>query len=272
MKPFLQTFHKPSAATNIRGLKSIAVVFCIGACSLTQAAIIDFSGQLDLIIVDSGGAVYSGAPIGTDFFGAADDVSANGFISDGETLTAYTCCIAADGFDLVDNLILDAEFAAIINSLAGTFFVEGDTIDIIGIDGDAFTCCGGRIQINLQFVLDRDAFDNGSFDNYPPDWNHLLVAFFVIAEFDNAEEVIYLAAGVLDDADSDGFPDGIDNCPIAINPGQFDTDGDGVGNVCDDNGPPVDAGRPANPGPPSDPGPPAGTPGGGPPDNPGPPF
>jgi hypothetical protein len=253
MRPFLQHFHTSSAVAKIRGLKSIAVVLCMGACSLTHAAIIDFSGQLDLILEDLGG-VYSGTPIGTDFFGATDDVSANGFISDGETLTAFTCCIAADGFDLVDNLILDTEFAVIINSLAGTFFVAGDTIDIIGIDGDAFTCCGGRIQINLQFVLDRDAFDNGSFDNYPPDWSNLLVAFFVIGEFNESEEVIYLAAGLLDDADADGVPDGIDNCPIALNPNQIDSDGDGVGNLCDSTGPPIEPpgyfGRPEIPGPP----------------------
>ena len=256
MRPFLQTFHTPSAVAKIRGLKLIAVVFCIGACSLTHAAIINFSGQLDLILEDSGG-VYTGASLGTDFFGAVDDVTAIGFISDGTTLTAYTCCIDADGFDLVDNLILDAEFAAIINSLAGTFFVAGDTIDIIGIDGDAFTCCGGRIQVNLQFVLDRDTFDNGSFDNYPPDWNHLLVAFFLIAEFDTAEELIYGAAGVLDDADFDGIPDGIDNCPLVFNPNQIDNDGDGIGNPCDHPGPPIEPpgppdgrGRPENPGPP----------------------
>lgn len=60
MRPFLHTFHTPSAVANIRGLKSIAVVFCIGACSLTHAAIIEFSGQLDLVLEDVGGAVYSG--------------------------------------------------------------------------------------------------------------------------------------------------------------------------------------------------------------------
>jgi hypothetical protein len=80
-----------------------------------------------------------------------------------------------------------------------------------------------------------------------------------------------------DDPDQDDISDDADNCPSVFNPNQADTDGDGIGNLCDDDGPPVDAGPPSNPGPPSDPGrpenpgPPAGTPGGGPPNNPGPP-
>lgn len=37
----------------------------------------------------------------------------------------------------------------------------------------------------------------------------------------------------LSDADSDGIADGVDNCPAVANSAQTDTDGDGMGNVCD---------------------------------------
>jgi hypothetical protein len=35
------------------------------------------------------------------------------------------------------------------------------------------------------------------------------------------------------DSDTDGVPDGIDNCPAVANQDQTDTDGDGVGDTCD---------------------------------------
>src|SRR5690606_33268 len=36
-----------------------------------------------------------------------------------------------------------------------------------------------------------------------------------------------------DDDDNDGIPDDEDNCPLEFNPGQEDADGDGTGDVCD---------------------------------------
>ncbi len=39
---------------------------------------------------------------------------------------------------------------------------------------------------------------------------------------------------VIADADSDGIEDSVDNCPNTSNSAQTDTDGDGIGDVCDD--------------------------------------
>jgi len=43
------------------------------------------------------------------------------------------------------------------------------------------------------------------------------------------------AQAVPGDIDNDGVPDQQDNCPIHPNPDQADTDGDGIGDVCDPN-------------------------------------
>jgi len=39
---------------------------------------------------------------------------------------------------------------------------------------------------------------------------------------------------VLPDEDSDGIPDGIDNCPDIYNPDQLDSDEDGIGDACEE--------------------------------------
>ncbi|MEH6814798.1 MAG: hypothetical protein V7677_19865 [Motiliproteus sp.] len=165
--------------------------------SNTYANTINFSGQLDFIDLDAGGALYSGLPLGTNFLGAIDDVSFSGFISDGATNTSFGCCIFAGGLEVSNNEILDTSEASIINSFLGPIFSAGDEVDGINIEGDAVTAGGGRIEIGLSFLFDPSTFSDNSLSNYPPNPSDILLALFFITELDDQENDIYSAVGEL---------------------------------------------------------------------------
>ena len=168
---------------------------------LADSLTINFSGQLDIVVVDDGGAVYSGVPIGSNFFGEIDPVTANGFVWDAAIFTPFGCCIAAGGLSVSNDDILDVDTATLLNFLAGTSFVAGDSIDGINIEGDVLTAGGGRIEIGLSYILDPLAFDDESLTNYPPNPADILTALFFIAEVDDQGQDIYSALGVLDAID-----------------------------------------------------------------------
>ncbi|MCH8058057.1 MAG: hypothetical protein IIB78_09330 [Proteobacteria bacterium] len=200
-KTILATRTTPFSVTVLR----ITLCLCfIAASSLAHAANVTWSGQLKDILEDSGGAIYSGVAIGTDFSGAINDGTFNGFITDGTTRTSFGCCIgAAVGLEVINNEPLEAEDAALLNSLAGTTFVGGDPLDFIFLEGDAFTSEGagakGSILISLIFVLDADVFDDDSLDNYPPNPDDVLITLFFIEESDDQGEFIYESIGVVDE-------------------------------------------------------------------------
>ena len=167
--------------------------------STTVSAAINFSGQLDVIDVDAGGAVYSGVTTSTNFSGNIDAVTANGSISDGTTATSFGCCIAAGGFSITNNEVLDADSAAFLNSIIGSsIFSAGDVIDTVDIEGDATTAGGGRIEVGLNYILDGKAFANTDSSNYPFIQDDLLLALFFIVEEDNKGDTIFDAVGQLD--------------------------------------------------------------------------
>ncbi len=204
-------------------LRITQCIFLIGVHSLAQAAAINFSGQLDIVDIDTGGAVYSGVDIGTVFSGAIDDVTFDGSITDGTTLTSFDCCLmGAGGLSISNNETLNASDAALLNSLGNTSFVAGDLIDVIDLEGDASTSGGGRIEIGISYVLDPLSFSDSSLDNYPPNADDILITFFFIVEFDSQDEEIYSALGALDvldpDSDGDGDPNSTDS----------DDDNDGI--------------------------------------------
>ena len=178
---------------------NICALFFALASLDAYAAAINFSGQLDVIQVNNGGGVYSGTALGTNFFGAIDDVTASGNISDGTTLTSFSCCIAAGGLAVSNDLALDAETAALLNTLLGSsMFSEGDLIDGIDIEGDEFTSGGGRIEVGLSYIFDASTFIDDSPANYPFDPNDVLLALFFIFEEDATGGDVYSGVGKLD--------------------------------------------------------------------------
>jgi len=160
---------------------------------------LNFRGPLEIVWEDNGGAIYSGVPIGTEFFVEIDRVTANGFISDGTLVTPFGCCTESFPEVINDQILDDADDVAMINSLAGTSLVVGDIIDSIEFGGQGLTSGGRIIEIVVVYVLDPLAFDDESPDNYPPNPDDVLITLFFISEGDDQGEEIYGAVGVVDE-------------------------------------------------------------------------
>jgi len=207
------------------------------ALAVTSSEHINFIGPLSVIQVDSGGAVYSGVPIGSLFSLEFDLVTGLSTVSDGTTVTPLTAFFD-DGsfFDISNDEILDdAGDVALINSLAGTDFSVGDIVDIIEIAGEAVTTGGGIMEAGAGYILDPLAFDDESPDNYPPDPDDVILPFFFIAEEDDQGQDIYSAVGVFGDSDGDGMPDDFELAngfdPNNPDDANEDADSDGLTNL-----------------------------------------
>jgi hypothetical protein len=203
-------------------IRAILIGFTVLFLSITSAsaAAINFSGPLDVIDLDTGSGVYSGTPIGTNFSGFIDDVSANGEITDGTTITLFSCCLAAGGLSVDNDIILDAADASFLNTVLGSpLFSSGDMVDIINIEGDAATAAGGdaRIEIGLSYIFAGNTFIDDALSNYPFNPNDVLLDLFFIAEEDFFGDDIYSAVGQLDSPPPDKQISDLANLIMEIN-------------------------------------------------------
>lgn len=177
---------------------SFLVLFLILSPVNAYSAIINFAGQLDVIEVESGASSYAGTPIGTNFSGFIDDTTFNGEISNGTTLTSFSCCIDAGGLAISNDVTIDADTASTLNFLTGTsLYNADDKIDIIDIEGDEITTAGGRIEVGLSYIFDASTFEDENLDNYPFDPNEVQLAVFFILEENGDGDDIYSAFGQL---------------------------------------------------------------------------
>lgn len=161
------------------------------------AAVIGFSGPL-VFVDDLGGGIFEGSGVGTQFTGSIDDATFGGSISNGTTSVFFGCCIAAGGLSVSNDEVLNADEAALINSLLGTdMFSDGSIIDIIDIEGDTLTAGEGRIEVGISYLFDSSTFADESLGNYPFDPNDVLLTAYFIFEEDAVGETLYDAIGVV---------------------------------------------------------------------------
>ncbi|MFO0828566.1 MAG: HYR domain-containing protein [Phycisphaerales bacterium] len=100
---------------------------------------------------------------------------------------------------------------------------------------------GGRNELLPQDAYDLNA--NGNVSEYVP-FDASGVTLRVIDGGNNTAPGAFVDRGAyefgcLSDSDGDGVCDDIDNCPAVANPNQLDTNGDGIGDACQDTTPPT---------------------------------
>lgn len=190
--------HRLPHTGRIARFMQCACLLCI--CTLAQASNITFNGHLYAVFEDQGGAIYSGAAQNMLFSGSINDATLEGFIADLMTNTPVHCCIGdEDGLLFENNEPLEAEYAALLNSVTGGSYVAGDVIDLIILEGGAVTAGGGVFFLQVVMAFDADTYTSNGLGNYPPEENDILASVFFIEELNSQDETIFEAVGVIDE-------------------------------------------------------------------------
>lgn len=199
-------------------LCAVLLVMSSSWSGVATAAFINYSGQLDIVTTDLGGARYSGAIPGQVFsgsftYGTAAQASTDplfpgdydfsippfgGSISDGSTATNGTAGEVVQ-VTIADDLVIDQGTADLINSLLGSSLSDGSIVDIADIDTLFVSPAGDQVVFGLSFIsLDGSAWSNDDFSNFPPLSGLSLPAIFFINETDAMDNLQFEGFGVLD--------------------------------------------------------------------------
>ena len=187
--------------TLFRAIKAvfIAIPMLLALTAGANATLVHFVGDLDFVVNDQGGAIYSGVPTGTQFSGTLDSNTATGFITDGVTNTAIGCCIAAGGLGVDDNFVVGVNEANVLNALLGAgSFNPGDMIDVVDLEGDSPTANGGRIEVGVSFLFDASTFPGALPLSIQFVAQNAQAALFFITEFDASQNEIYSGVGLVE--------------------------------------------------------------------------
>ncbi|MDG1662766.1 MAG: thrombospondin type 3 repeat-containing protein [Pseudomonadales bacterium] len=109
----------------------------------------------------------------------------------------------------------------------------GETVNLQIIAADPSNQILTYTQSGLPAGLSLDA-NSGSISGAVTAAEGTYPVSITVTDSGNASNTIELSWSVDTDADNDGIPNGLDNCPSMPNINQLDTDEDGYGNACDE--------------------------------------
>jgi hypothetical protein len=196
---------------------SIVFLMLLLTSGAASAAIINFSGQLD-VIDDNGGARYSGSTPTQVFSGsfsygleseATTDINFpgdynftsppyGGLITNGVTTTSGSTTEPVQ-VTVDDNVVLDLDTANLLNTLLGTSLSNGSIVDIADIDTTFVSATDVRTTFGLSFIsLDPGAWDGVDFANFPVESGNFDHSIFFISEVDALDNPLFDGLGVLD--------------------------------------------------------------------------
>ena len=190
------------------GRLAIIAIALLGLSVGPHAATVTFSGELDLVLEDSGTSDLSDVPLGTSFVGSIDDVTFDGLIESPLGDIELNCCIAAGGLELSNDVEIDADAAAVLNAIQAMFvFSDGDFLDIINLESDTDSDAG-RLEAGISLIYAPETYDSEDPSNYPVTGSDpLFSVFFLLQEDEAADEDSYSALGLIDELDLGLTPD-----------------------------------------------------------------